>query len=286
MLLLVKAWGRDTDPPVFVGHGITLNAGAMDLLIYQLPTSFYYLCLDLPGHGCSSHFQSFFPANSLDFVMVYKMVLDHFKRKRYIFLAHSYSAQIGLMFAQVYPEYFTKIIAIDVIYFRTLKPEKMIGRMAARFEKLAKIDRTKKKDLPTYSHEEVVEKLLNNSSMWSMGRKVAERIVARGTIEVKPGRYQFTNDPRIVLYEKPPLNVADIVELVRSNPITCPTLIILFRDTMKLHDELAPVVEMYKKTNKKCQVIILEGTHHLCISQPEVVAPTISRFLLESTSKL
>lgn len=282
----MKAWGRETDPPVLVGHGITLNAGAMDLLIPQLPHSFYYLCLDLPGHGRSSHLNSFLPPSSLDFVMVYKMVLDHFGYKHYILLAHSYSAQIGLVFAQVYPHYFTKVIAIDVIYFRTLKPAKMIGRLFNRFQKLAKIEKTREKDLRSHTREEIVEKLANNASLWPMGREVAGRIGDRGTVEVAPGRFRFANDPRVVLWDKPPLNVNDIVEMVRCNPIICPTLIILFTDTMKMHRELEPVVEMYKKTNKKCRVTVVEGTHHMCISNPEVVAPMISRYLLESTSKL
>lgn len=49
--LAVKCWHSRVLKPVLVAHGLTENAGSFDRLIPLLPKEFFYVVVDLPGHG-------------------------------------------------------------------------------------------------------------------------------------------------------------------------------------------------------------------------------------------
>ncbi|CAG7817538.1 unnamed protein product [Allacma fusca] len=50
-----KTWGDVNGIPVLGLHGWTDNAGTFDRLAPLLPKSLYFVAIDLPGHGRSSH---------------------------------------------------------------------------------------------------------------------------------------------------------------------------------------------------------------------------------------
>lgn len=160
----MKAWGKASNKPVVVMHGRMDNAGAFDRLIPLLPKSFYYICIDLPGHGRSSHLPYYFPLHFLNFIIVCKLVLDHFKRGKYILLAHSYGAGVQNLFCRLYPEYVEKLIGLD-----TFTP----FLSASDFKEYLKshlggVIRINEKETtggrPTYTEEEATEKI--RSGRW------------------------------------------------------------------------------------------------------------------------
>ncbi|KAF6210204.1 hypothetical protein GE061_013307 [Apolygus lucorum] len=54
-------WGEETGLPVVCVHGIQDNAGTFERLIPLLPKRFFWIAMDLPGHGKSSPFESGHP---------------------------------------------------------------------------------------------------------------------------------------------------------------------------------------------------------------------------------
>ncbi|KAG8302741.1 hypothetical protein J6590_025016 [Homalodisca vitripennis] len=50
-----KWWGPQDKNPVIAIHGWQDNAGTFDNLAPLLPADVPFLCIDLPGHGFSSH---------------------------------------------------------------------------------------------------------------------------------------------------------------------------------------------------------------------------------------
>lgn len=111
----MKAWGNPSYQPILVTHSLMDNAASFDKLIPLLPQSYYYISIDFPSHGKSSHFPPFFPVHFYNFIVVCKIVLDYFKREKYILLGHGYGAGIAKYFARFYPQYVEKLIGIDTI---------------------------------------------------------------------------------------------------------------------------------------------------------------------------
>lgn len=55
LIYLAKWWGSKDKQPIIAIHGWQDNAGTFDPLVELLPTNLSILCIDLPGHGRSSH---------------------------------------------------------------------------------------------------------------------------------------------------------------------------------------------------------------------------------------
>lgn len=180
--LSVKAWGSKSDKPVLVTHGNMDNAGSFDRLIPLLPKTFYYICIDLPSHGKSSFFPAFFPIHTYDFIIVFKLVLDYFQRRKYALLAHSFGSIIGHIFTQLYPEYVEKIIGIDSIS-AYMPPNVLKDYLTNNFESIINIyQKQTNRNRPTYTEEEVIDKI--SKGRWG-GRISAEaaRLLAKRMIK-------------------------------------------------------------------------------------------------------
>lgn len=52
---LGKRWGPADEQPIVAIHGWQDNSGSFDNLAQLLPANVAILCIDLPGHGFSSH---------------------------------------------------------------------------------------------------------------------------------------------------------------------------------------------------------------------------------------
>lgn len=175
----MKTWGNKNSTPILVTHGRMDNAGSFDRLIPLLPKSFYYICIDLPSHGKSTFLPTFFPIHSLDFVYVYKLVLDYFKREKYILLGHSLGAIISTFFTQLYPDYVEKIICIDSISAYT--PATMYKDYLVNvFESVVDLETKKiKQERRTFTEEEVIEKIRNGRWAQTISAEAARPLALR-----------------------------------------------------------------------------------------------------------
>lgn len=156
------------------------NAGSFDGLIPLLSNSFYYICIDLPSHGRSSRIPPFLPINTIDFVMVYKVVLDYFKRGKYILIGHSYGAAIGQFFARFYPGYVEKIINIDCICLHYVDAKEFKEYTKTRFDALiSMMQKQQTGTIPSYTEDELVEKIRTIRLSGPISREAAISIVSR-----------------------------------------------------------------------------------------------------------
>lgn len=155
----MKAWGDKNYNHVIVCHGRQDNAGAFDFLIPLLPEVYYYICVDFPGHGQSTYLPFHFPFNHTDFLFTLKLLADYFGKEKYILLGHSYGAVIQHYFAQIYPEYVEKFIAIDSI-MAFLPLAQYRNHFSQVFKRISDIHNGKRVlSNKTYSEKEIVEKL-------------------------------------------------------------------------------------------------------------------------------
>ncbi|KAJ8945420.1 hypothetical protein NQ318_009876 [Aromia moschata] len=268
--------------PVLKSTGGWTTRGAFDRLVPLLPQSFYYLCVDLPGHGRSSHFPPFLPLYTLNNIIAYKAVMQHFKRGSYIILGHSYGGQIGLLFAQLYPQYVEKLIMLDTIHIITVPSSNFKNHIADRIEEnMALQEKLAVKTQPTYTYEQAFKKLMSGrqTATTPLVLEAAKALMSRGVERVGDDRYKFTLDQRMKCYIDPLHDNRYALETLKRDPVKCPVLIILAHQSRMFNIYFKDIIG-YLKKRKNFTIKYVDGDHDVHNNSPEVVAPHINKFLL------
>lgn len=278
----MKAWGDETNHPILVVHGIQDNAGVFDRLIPLLPKNYYYLCIDLPGHGKSSHFIGHTMIHVFDFVFVYKALLDHLKWEKCYFMGHSLGGQVAMRFAQLYPLYFEKIILLDSIFTINITVPWYKSYYSDRLNAVLKYHAVRGQP-PTYTYDKVLEKVMENRDFTE---ECAAIYLKRALEPVGDGKYKFSMDPRLKHFLQPPGTPEHAIDLFKTYPVKCPVLIVLAQQN-KMHLNYFKPVLKYLKTQRNFSLKSVDYGHDVHFTNPEAVAPFVCDFLRkESKSKL
>lgn len=273
---------------MLVFHGILDNAGSFDLLIPLLSPQFYYICIDLPGHGKSSHFPGFTPIHLEDYVPVYKLIMDYFNRGKYIVMAHSFGGQISVKFAQVYPEYITKMVLLDIVHPLCVSPRRYKEYLENIFDNTLKyIDIIKKNsDPPTYTYEEAANRLIQNRFYEELTMQAAEALLKRNLTPVGNGMFKFSHDPRLKFFMQPVADDRYAIDVLKLHPIKCPVLVVLARGNLYQRKVMHLIIKYYEK-QPNIKIKKVEKNHNVHITHPEIVAPHVNDFLVgKQKSKL
>ncbi|KAI5695203.1 hypothetical protein M8J75_012655 [Diaphorina citri] len=79
-----KLWGSKENQPIVAIHGWLDNAGTFDHLLPFITDRVSVLCIDLPGHGLSSHYPKGFQYDCMmDNVLVLRRIMGHYGLLRY-----------------------------------------------------------------------------------------------------------------------------------------------------------------------------------------------------------
>lgn len=191
-----------------------------------------------------------------------------------------------MQFTAMYPTMVTKLISLDILKPYSVATEKLVNRlkfMLTQFETVTTTDPMGLSEPMTY--KEAQNRLVQNY-MGSIDEKAAEILLKRGLKKhTDKDLYKFTCDLRSIV-QTLVLN-EDQIKAIVSN-ITCPLLIIKARNGLqKLKDDvLNEYVDIYRKSSAEFCLVEVEGTHHVHLTHPELVAPYINEFLSKPSSKL
>lgn len=285
--IAVKAWGHPEDTPVLAVHGLGDNAGTFDRLMPYLPTSFYYICIDLPSHGKSSHYPPHLLISSLDNILSIKLVVDHLARKKYIYMGHSWGGQAGIFFTQLYPEYIIKLIVFDTFHFIPVASSTFKDFVTLRLENLTRInEKVAKNKPPLYTYDEAVTKLMKGRVFGELLKESAEALLIRSLVPAGDGKFKFSTDPRLKAVVNPIFDLKYMERLVKKYPITCSTLFVYATDSQFMYVYYKGVVREFRRQNKHCLFKKVTGSHDVHNNSPELVGPIVNTFLSKSKSKL
>lgn len=263
------------------------NASSFDGLMPLLPSNYYYLCFDLPGHGKSSHFPGYLPIHTMDFVVVYKMLVDYFKKEQYILIGHSYGGQIGVKFAQLYPEHVRLLILLDTVYSIPVPVYTYsVLNLHVINSCLQYNEVIKRKNQPIYTYEQALHKVTQNRNYETLTPEAGKILLRRHLIKCGEDKYKFSLDQRFKFYMNPLHDNRYAVEVLRACPIHCPVLVI-FSEGYKLQKQVvSPVIKHFQK-QKNFTIKHVSGNHSVHLTNPERVAPIILEYLANKTkSKL
>ncbi|XP_022905989.1 serine hydrolase-like protein isoform X4 [Onthophagus taurus] len=274
--IAVKSWNDIEYETIIVTHGYTDNAGSFDRLIPKLPNSYHYACVDLPGHGFSSYFNESLPVQYTQYLMAYKSVAEYFKKEKYILLGHSFGAQLGLLFAQLYPKFVSKVISLDSIYYASFSIKLYMEHIKAIQENYL----TTNNDRKTYTYEEAFEKVRDLRIFATLTDETTKDLFNRMVIKNEEGKYVITNDKRLPLM---PCGTDEYnVEFFKRVPVQCPVLILLTKNNQ--YNDLSYKLRKYFE---QIGFIIkrIEGDHHVHQTNPDEIAEIVTEFLMFNKSK-
>ncbi|KAB0798789.1 hypothetical protein PPYR_06669 [Photinus pyralis] len=283
----VKAWGVETNTPVLTIHGVSDNVGSFDRLIPHLPDTFYYICIDLPGHGRSSPYPPYLLITALNTILTMKLVVDYLNRKEYIIMGHSWGGQCAILFTQLYPEYILKLVVLDCFYLFPIEAKNFKESLRTRIDGLIKLSKNTANRKPAYfTYNDAINKMIDGRfAGMVLSKEAAEPIANRGLVDQGNGLYSFAVDPRMRYFTNLMTSFEYLGEIVNKYPLVCPVLIIYCSDSDFQYYVLKSVVNEYQKC-KNISIVQVHGSHDVHNNTPEIVAPLVSTFLTSIASKL
>ncbi|XP_063982960.1 serine hydrolase-like protein 2 [Diachasmimorpha longicaudata] len=275
------SWGSPTAKPMLLVHGTLDNAGSFTRLMRHLPQDFYYVSIDLPGHGLSSHFPPGMFLDFFNFVMAIHYVLEELNWKRCLYMGHSFGAQLGVMFSILSPNRLEKIIAIDALFSKHFAPEALYTRTKTIFD--TTISAGQKRTPSLHTKEKILE-TLQNGRQFPLTREAAEALFVRATTKVGD-KYRYNRDVRmrniVTLY----FNMEQLMAYMKQ--LTVPTLLIIPEHSWFEHWGEVDSLEMIKKHLAGCVTMLrVAGNHDVHNNEPQIVVPHIMGFFNDQRSKL
>ncbi|XP_026828862.1 probable serine hydrolase isoform X2 [Ooceraea biroi] len=274
-----KWWGSKSIQPIIALHGRQDNAGSFDTLIPLLPDDVSVLCLDMPGHGLSSHYpKSQFYYVYWDGIILLRKIIEYFKWNKVKLLGHSLGGAIGFLYAATYPNEVDFLISLDVVSPLVRNVEKIASLTGDYIDKFLKYDLLMLDCVPCYEYDDMIT-IVENAYEGSITREAAEILMKRGMQPAhERGKYYFSRDPKLKVSFLGVLSLDLILQF--ASQIRCPYLNIRAIPGQTIHGEnYGKVLEKVEEGVRRFEYHEVEGTHHVHLNEPEKVAPIINRFL-------
>lgn len=278
--IAAKTWGNPENTHILVVHGTLDNAGSFDRLIQQLPDNFYYVCIDLPGHGLSSHFPSGMVLSYLSFVLAIRLVLDELKWSQTYYMGHSFGAALGTLFSIIYPDRIKKLIVIDSVMPPVIYDEEIISRI--KHEHDLAMEQSESLNPRLYTREEVIY-ALSYLRLCCLTNEAAEALFERAVTKIND-LYYYNRDVRQKIPVIPFFNTDQSLYLAEHMKVE--TLIILASSTLEHTLPFKKEVRSILENNKSLTIVDVQGNHDVHNNYPERISGHISQFLNSIHSKL
>ncbi|XP_014221231.1 serine hydrolase-like protein [Trichogramma pretiosum] len=273
-----KTHGQSSSYPVLCIHGILDNAGAFDRLIAKLPDDYYYIAVDLPGHGLSSHFSSGLLLDFFNYVLTIRYIVEYFKWEHFYYVGHSFGGQLGAFYSILYPSQIKKMVLIEGLNTPIVPITKLIPRLRTINAKV--IESTIDKPEKLFTKQEIMHSLMYKRSS-NLNKSAAEALFPRAVTQIG-SKFKYNRDLRLKSYVIPMFDLNQILKLLQN--LNTDTLLIMsfatidrFRYNSTLKDALKHL------SNIKIEFVC--GNHDVHNNQPENLVDKIVTFFC-LTSKL
>ncbi|XP_051165199.1 serine hydrolase-like protein 2 [Leptopilina boulardi] len=270
-----KAWGSPKNYPILLVHGILDNAGSFNRLIPLLPKRFYYLCIDLPGHGLSSHFPAGVPLDFFNYVLCIELIVQSLGWKEFIYLSHSLGGIVGSFYLALYPGRVKKMITLDLGLPSDYSGDKLFKRVQEIQKNAIEIYRDTSTRL--HSYDDVIY-ALKYKRMHCLNDLAADALFERAVTKIGD-KYKYNRDPRLKITLRPLFSLEQYLNFYSR--IKLPFLFII----TSIHVNAVPKIPgldeglgLLKKI-KTLKFVIVEGNHDVHNNHPERVATIIANFL-------
>ncbi|XP_025198508.1 serine hydrolase-like protein isoform X1 [Melanaphis sacchari] len=278
--IAAKTWGHSSDARVLCLHGIQDNCGTFDKLVPLLPRGFYYVCMDTPGQGRSSHYPPGFRITLECYAVAVKRFVDHLQWDRFRCIGHSMGGMIGSLFASLYPEHVASLVMIDSAGPAPVHPQDTVKWLRTACDGLLTIERKAVSGSPpSYTREQAIDALMTKRPS-KLTRSSAEALIERSLVDRPGGRHAFCMDQRLKVPYSQMLSPIQCAAVAYS--IQCPVLHLVASDNPYQKSPDVKLSRKIYKSNPNFRVVKVDGNHDVHLNHPERIAGLINKFLLQT----
>lgn len=258
------------------------NCGSYARLVPLLLPYASFMCIDLPGHGRSSHLPPGTVYQDLDYVRTVKRIMVAYEWKKVSLLAHSMGGSVAFHFACLNPEKVDMIISIESIKKIYFEPKVLIPYLVEVVDCALKYNEPPQKDPPCYTVEQVINayrKATKNSVHPEYCWHILERNLTKSPINAQ--LYYFSRDQRIrkmVLVNADDQLAEELVNRIIDAKI--PYMVLYGGDSQNFQQYSEYISNVLKKRHNMFETYTIPGgTHHVHLNDPEKCAEYIIPFL-------
>ncbi|XP_063228389.1 probable serine hydrolase isoform X1 [Bacillus rossius redtenbacheri] len=278
-----KWWGRTDVQPILGLHGWEDNANTFDALVPHLNVE-SFLAIDFVGHGMSSHLPVGRFYNYLDFVLVVRMLQQHFKWRRFSVLGHSLGSSVGFIYAGLYPDAVDTLVSIECAHSLVMGNKTFeLEKMKLTIDKSLALEKQLGKGPPAYELDEMVQ-LLYEGVHHTLSLDACRTLLQRGTRATeKNGKeyHHFSRDPRLRVQWLGRLT--EDIYYATAKRVACKALYIRAKQGLLFGGDEERVylntIGVLKNSALRFEYHEVDGTHHTHLNTPLHVAPIINKYL-------
>jgi len=215
-----------------------------------------------------------------------RMTKSHLKWDKFAWIGHSMGAGIGALYASIFPSQIERLVMLDLVMPMTGESgEDYAKKMSLAIDQFLALEEKIQPIPPSYESTDAVDRLVK-ATRNSLTAESAKILLKRGSKINEDESYSFTRDLR--------LRSPSILRFSRDqcftllSEIRCPLLIVKARDApwFEAKETCLKAIEIYKKNCSSFEFAEFDGNHFIHLNEPEKIADTVSRFLLEQKSAL
>jgi pimeloyl-ACP methyl ester carboxylesterase len=262
-----KTWGSSSNPAILALHGWLDNANSFDQIAAELQNQYYFIAMDLPGHGYSSHLPAGNHYHFIDGVFTVVEVINALKLNSVHLLGHSLGACIASIVAGIAPAHVRSLALFEGLGPLT-SPEESAHKQLTRFLSTLSPHTSKAPkgyhDFASAAHARSIKGYVS--------LEIAARLCERG-LNQEQGLYFWRHDKRLL--SSSPLQMTENQVLSCLKEIQAKTFLLLAKQGFAFNTEL-----MRHRMNsvRNLTIQLTEGGHHIHMEQPDYVAKLLLEF--------
>lgn len=277
-----KWWGPRSREPILALHGWQDNAGTWDNLIPLLSPKLAVLCLDLPGHGFSTHYPPGMQYYLFwDGVPLIRRIVKYFGWSKISLLGHSMGGALIFTYAAAFPNEVDRIILIDIASPAVREPRIMVESTGSDIDKILVYEKLTEDQVPCYDYDTMID-LVYEAYKGALSRENCKVMMRRGMSpaqnHTKKGGYYFNRDLRLKASGLAIMSIE--TALVYAGKIKCKVLNLRAIPGQRW-ERLDYYMNVIKKLKETTQVEYheVEGSHHVHLENPERVVKYLAPFI-------
>lgn len=164
------------------------------------------MCVDLPGHGYSSHFPQGLPLDFMDYVLGLVRVLNQLQWESCCYIGHNLGGHLGLYLCSLWPQKVRKLVLLDTIGPMYVKTGEYLSHYKMKLEELLTTEKKfSNKKNPSYSYKEALDRVMTNRYS-EITEEPAKFLLRRSLMKNDDGEFSFMSDQRLKSGLQPLLN--------------------------------------------------------------------------------